>query len=78
MKNIDKFFGTTTIGKKGQIVIPMETRKKMLWKEGDKLLVFGLTNGTVVITKLDKIKEITSHLEKKLESVNKYIKKNII
>jgi len=78
MKNIDKFFGTTTIGKKGQVVIPMETRKKMLWKEGDKLLVFGLTNGTVVITKLDKIKEITSHLEKKLDSVNKYIKKNII
>ena len=75
MKNLDKFFGTTTIGKKGQVVIPMETRKKMLWKEGDKLLVFGLKNGSVVITKLDKIKEIASHLEKKLDSVNKYIKK---
>lgn len=77
MKNIENFFGTTTIGKKGQVVIPMETRKKMSWKEGDKLLVFGLKNGAVVITKLDKIKEIATHLEKKLDSVNKYIKKSV-
>ena len=62
MKNLDKFFGSTTIGKKGQVVIPMETRKKMLWKEGDKLLVFGLENGTVVF-------------KKKIDKVNKYINK---
>ncbi|MFA6995133.1 MAG: AbrB/MazE/SpoVT family DNA-binding domain-containing protein [Patescibacteria group bacterium] len=77
MKNLDKFFGSTTIGKKGQVVIPMETRKKMLWKEGDKLLVFGLENGVVAITKLGKLKEFASHLEKKMNKVKQYIKKAI-
>ena len=75
MKNLDKFFGSTTIGKKGQVVIPMETRKKMLWKEGDKLLVFGLENGTVVFTKIDQLKELAHYLEKKIDKVNKYINK---
>lgn len=77
MKNLDKFFGSTTIGKKGQLVIPMETRKKMSWKEGDKLLVFGLNNGVVVLTKIDKLKEIANHLEKKMNKVNQYLKKAI-
>ena len=73
MKNIAKFFGSTTVGKKGQVVIPMETRKKMVWQEGDKLLVFGLENGAVVLTKIDKLKEFAGHLEKKLNKVNQYI-----
>jgi AbrB family looped-hinge helix DNA binding protein len=75
MKNLDKFFGSTTVGKKGQVVIPMETRKKMLWKEGDKLLVFGLENGVVVLTKIDKLKEFANRLEKKINKVNQVIKK---
>lgn len=75
MKNLDKFFGSTTVGKKGQVVIPMETRKKMSWEEGDKLLVFGLENGVVVLTKIDKLQEFASRLEKKINKVNQVIKK---
>ena len=74
MKNCGNFFGSTTIGKKGQIVIPMETRNKMAWKEGDKLLVFGLKNGTVVLTKLDQVKQFADNLEKKMKKVKQYIK----
>jgi len=77
MKNFGKFFGSTTIGKKGQVVIPMETRKAMSWAEGDKLLVFGLENGMVVITKLDQVQEFADHLEKKMNTVKQYIKKAI-
>jgi len=77
MKNFGKFFGSTTIGKKGQVVIPMETRKKMAWKESDKILVFGLKNGMVVLTKLDQIKQFASHLEKKMNAFKKYIKKAV-
>lgn len=75
MKNFGKFFGSTTIGKKGQLVIPMETRKEMAWKEGDKLLVFGLENGMVVITKLDQVKDLANRLEEKMKAVKQYIKK---
>ena len=74
MKKVTNFFGSTTIGKKGQVVIPMETRNKMVWKEGDKLLVFGLNNGTVVLTKLDQVKQFADKLEKKMKKVKEYIK----
>ena len=77
MKNLGKFFGSTTIGKKGQLVIPMETRNKMFWKEGDKLLVFGLENGMVVLTKLDQVKEFANRLETKMKEVKRYIKKTV-
>ena len=75
MKNFDNFHGSTVIGKKGQIVIPMETRKNMGWKEGEKLLVFGLKNGTVVLARLDQVKRFTAQLEKKVNAVKKYLKK---
>ena len=77
MKNMGKFFGSTTVGKKGQVVIPMENRKAMSWDEGDKLLVFGLENGMVVVTKLDQVQEFADHLKKKMNAVNQYIKKAI-
>lgn len=77
MKLCDEFFGSTTIGKKGQIVVPMETRTKMVWKEGDKLLVFGLDNGMVILTKLDKVQQFATHLEKRMKKVKQFIKKSI-
>lgn len=69
------FFGSTVLGKKGQIVIPIETRNKVKWSEGDKILVFGLNNGMIVLTKLDQVKEFTARLEKKVQEVKRYIKK---
>ncbi|MEJ2740604.1 MAG: AbrB/MazE/SpoVT family DNA-binding domain-containing protein, partial [Dehalococcoidia bacterium] len=36
-----KFYGSVTIGERGQIVIPVEARKDFGMKPGDKLLIFG-------------------------------------
>ena len=55
----------------------MEVRKKMNWNEGDKLLVFGLKNGMVVMTKLEQVKEFANYLEKKMMEVKRLIKKKI-
>lgn len=77
MKNTGKFFGSTTVGKKGQVVIPMETRKEMSWQEGDKLLVFGLENGMIALTKLDQMQNLVARLEQKTKEVKQYIKKTI-
>lgn len=76
MKHCSEFYGSTTVGKKGQIVIPMETRKKMKWTEGEKLLVFGLENGMVVLTKLDQVEQFAARVEKKMELVRKHVKKS--
>ncbi|TFF98574.1 MAG: AbrB/MazE/SpoVT family DNA-binding domain-containing protein [Promethearchaeota archaeon] len=35
------FFGSTTVGERGQITIPIEAREQFSINPGDKLLVFG-------------------------------------
>ena len=46
MKNMEppegkRFYGSVTVGERGQIVIPSDARKDYCIKAGDKLLVFG-------------------------------------
>ena len=41
MGNFPKFFGTATVGAKGQVVIPLEARKSLNIKSGDKLIVMS-------------------------------------
>lgn len=36
-----EFYGSTTVGERGQIVLPVELRKKFDINAGDKLLVLG-------------------------------------
>lgn len=48
-KNEDHLIGTTTIGEKGQIVIPADIRDKLKLKKGEKLLVFARDGGLGLI-----------------------------
>ena len=63
------FHGTTTIGERGQAVIPSGARKNFSLKKGEKLLVFGLGKEMLALVKFDQVKELAKHLEKKLELV---------
>lgn len=75
-KNGERFFGTTTIGEKGQLVIPAEARGSMGIKKGDKLLVFGMGCDMVALTKLSKVEQFASHLSGRLNAIREIIKKN--
>jgi AbrB family looped-hinge helix DNA binding protein len=47
-----EFYGSTTVGERGQVVLPVEIRKKFRIQAGDKLLVMGMpgpTGGPVLI-----------------------------
>lgn len=68
------FYGTATIGEKGQIVIPNEARKKMKLKKGDRLLVFGAHEEMLAIVKLSQVEKIASHLSEKLKMIDEVIK----
>lgn len=62
-KNINQFpepdfYGTATVGTKGQIVIPNEARKKYNLNTGDQLVVFGGEGGVLAIMKSDKLKDL--------------------
>ncbi len=71
-----EFYGTTTIGEKGQIVIPAEARTAMKLEKGDKLLVFGMGEDMIAFSKLSELEKFASHLSEKLESIRTIIKKS--
>jgi len=59
---MSEIYGTSTINKKGQIVIPVEARKKLHMKPGDRFLIVGtpFDEGVVIV----KAKALTEHLGK--------------
>ena len=73
---VGQFYGSATVGEKGQIVIPQEARQNMKLKKGDRLLVFGMDEDALVVAKLSHVEKITSHLSKKLNMIRKAAKKN--
>ncbi len=76
MKHHHIFHGTTTLGEKGQVVIPAEAREAMHIKKGEKLLVFALGKNALVFSKLSNLKKIASHLSERLEKIQEILKKS--
>ncbi len=74
-KKDEQFYGTATVGEKGQIVIPAEARESMGLKKGDKLLVFGMGCDMFALSKLSNVERFASHLSGRLGAIRKIIKK---
>ncbi|MCX6780035.1 MAG: AbrB/MazE/SpoVT family DNA-binding domain-containing protein [Candidatus Magasanikbacteria bacterium] len=70
-KNKDKaifgeFLGTTSIGERGQVVIPKEARERLNIKTGDKFLVVGHYGKLILLSEKemkDMVKNITKHFK---------------
>ena len=62
-------FGTTTLGTRGQLVIPAEARKALKLKPGDKLIVFS-GGGPLCLVKADAMRGFISHLTRQLGRVS--------
>lgn len=71
-----QFYGSATIGEKGQIVIPVEARKDLNLNSGEKLLAFAFDNETIMFAKPSKLAKLTSSMAKKLESLQNIMKEN--
>jgi AbrB family looped-hinge helix DNA binding protein len=72
----ESFWGITTIGEKGQAVIPAEARKKMNLEKGEKLLVLSFDDDILILSKVKGLETFASHLSKQLEDVKSIINKN--
>ncbi|MFA6525391.1 MAG: AbrB/MazE/SpoVT family DNA-binding domain-containing protein [Patescibacteria group bacterium] len=68
------FYGTTTIGEKGQVVIPAEAREKMNLKKGEKLLVFSMGNGMIALSKLENLAKFEQHMAQRLDAIRKAVR----
>ncbi|MDD5341438.1 MAG: AbrB/MazE/SpoVT family DNA-binding domain-containing protein [Patescibacteria group bacterium] len=62
-----KSYGVTTVGERGQIVIPSEIRKKLDLKKGDKFLVFSREGSMIAMIKPEKFDKILNNIIKHLQ-----------
>ena len=70
------FYGSGTIGERGQIVVPSEAREKLNIKAGDKFVFFG--HGPILhLVRSDEMDKMFSHIHKKFEEKVKEIKNKI-
>lgn len=67
----DLFYGSVTIGERGQIVIPAEARKHYSLSPGDKLLVFRHPQAHgMVLARLDDVETLLGELRHWVEVVS--------
>lgn len=53
------FYGSATVGAKGQIVIPADARSAMQIKEGDKVVVLrGPREGSIIVFRVDSFEKL--------------------
>lgn len=80
--NYPQVCGTTTIGERGQVVIPAEIRKQMKLETGDKLLVFCKFDQVIGLIKaenLDKfLDKITTHVMKGVKNFREKMKEKVL
>lgn len=77
MKHVDllRCFGSTTVGPRGQVVIPISARKELGINPGSTLLVFrGFRGEGLLLLKADTIEAMLSTVSAKLSSFERQIK----
>ena len=83
MTGQDKLYGTTTMGVRGQVVIPAEARKDLGLSPGDQLMVMGKFGKALGLIKTDEMESFVKVIMENLSGsgadreVKEYIKKNM-
>ncbi len=70
-----RVFGSTTVGPRGQVVIPINARKEMGIDAGTTLLVFGGPHGQgLLLVKVDAIEQMMNMVSERLTEFEKLVK----
>lgn len=65
-----EFFGSATVGERGQIVIPAAARQKLDIKAGDKLLIFSSPHGKQSLTAM-KAEQVTQFVSRAMARLSR-------
>jgi AbrB family looped-hinge helix DNA binding protein len=85
MSEKPEFFGSTTVGERGQIVLPAELRKKYQINAGDKLIVLGLpglhgveesASGQIMLVKAEVLNKFIEFMEQQKNALREILHKN--
>jgi AbrB family looped-hinge helix DNA binding protein len=74
-----KFFGSTTVGDRGQIVLPAELRKEYKIEAGDKLLVIGMPGEgragyeNIMLLKAEVLNRVLAFIEMQKNTIKKIL-----
>jgi len=71
-----QFYGMTTLGEKGQVVVPAEARTAMGLVRGDKLLVFGIGRDALAFSKIAGVEKLAARLAKRLKTIREIVEKS--
>lgn len=70
------FFSITTIGERGQVVIPKDARQALGLGAGDKLIVLPSKHGSgILLMKEENIKQLAQQMSEKADHINQKSKK---
>lgn len=67
-------FGATTIGERGQVVIPVEIRKRLRVKNGEKFIVFLAHSEAVIFIPANRFGKMISVFDKKFAKLRQLAK----
>jgi AbrB family looped-hinge helix DNA binding protein len=71
-----QFWGSATVGERGQIVIPADARQELDIKPGDKLLIFsGMHGGSLNVMKAERVTEFVTRAMAKLTKMEEIARK---
>lgn len=68
-ENEPEFFGSATVGERGQIVIPADARQRLDIKQGDKLLIFSSLHGNSLMVM--KSEQVAAFVNRSMERLTK-------
>jgi AbrB family looped-hinge helix DNA binding protein len=72
-----KFYGSATVGSKGQIVIPAEARDELKLEEGEKLIILrDVHAGGLLILKAEKLENMIQQMQSKFGTLSEVVKKH--
>lgn len=64
-------YGSTTVGEKGQVVIPADARRKLGIEKGDRMLVFGRQErGVLILVEANRVGEWISRTLEELTELS--------
>ncbi len=70
----DHFYGAATVGERGQIVIPVEARKRYNIETGDKILIMGAPHERgLMLIKIDAMREFMTTILSDLQEMEQEI-----
>jgi len=71
-----KFYGSVTVGERGQVVIPASARTQLNIRQGEKLLVFKMKDDAILFSKASGVEKFVEHMESKLGNIRKILSKD--